>query len=187
MDDSWAFRTTRGHAVVSDGQLRIEQSFSGLLRGPVQEKWKSGDAKQRALFLFSLFGIASSLARVAPVVGALFGPSEVTWIQWFVFACFVAATIAVVLGVFRTKTFPLDSIDAFGRDDTTLKLFHEEDGEREVHELELPSETDVADAAEMLRLKGVSANRDSARTRADEKREKRDYESVRTRLSETNR
>ncbi|WP_158057393.1 hypothetical protein [Halorussus halophilus] len=183
MDDSWAYPTSRGRAHVTDGKLHVEYSLPSMFRGGLREKWTRAEWKHRALFLLSMYGIASLFVRLVPAVQALLGPEQPSMLQWLSLAAVGVLGLVVAWQLSRSKTLPLDSIEDLQRDSTTLRITHVEDGEQATYELTFPTETDVNDAVEALRLKGVSANRDVNAVR-DESAS--GYESVRTRVSETN-
>lgn len=172
MTDEWNFRTVHGTATVGDGRFELSGSARRLVRENWRDRWTTNAAGRRALFVFSTLGSAWFVVRaLRDVPAVLSGNADLP--SQFAVACVCLGLLALGYRSTRTKTVELRGVrvvERVGDDELRVRF---EDEARDSLDIETPTERDADDAAEILRLQGVTVE-DATDTETPESEEFRE-------------
>lgn len=181
-DSSWGFRTTQGAVTVGGDAIRIRSTPRAFLAGQ-RARWRNGTAWERAKILFFAVSGLWSLVQVATIFDSTLdvGPVGVAGLS-------ALGVLLTVVGLFfwlgHEITIPRSAVEtvALEEDDRTLTIVYESTGRldalarrlglrsiplsdgRSKQTHTLPADSDVQDAREILRLRGIALDSPDSET-----------------------
>ena len=173
-ESSWQFRTTEGVVTVRGDAIAVSAAPSRFLSGQVA-RWRHGDDSDRLKVAFRAVAFAFSLVSIHQGVRiAEAGLAGLT--PWSLL--YVAGSVLLVATLwhrhFRETTIPRDAIRAVALDEAGRELTVTHDtpdgplsafrGEETETSFTLPSDDDLREAREILRLRSVDVEVDDRET-----------------------